>query len=72
MFQEKYRQEIDDILAAAKGFVDTGEQDRYDECENAITQALREIRLLASQWKVGLLFVMSPPISLISSVWIIF
>jgi protein transport protein DSL1/ZW10 len=50
--QDKQRQSIDRILAAAEGFIDTGEQDRYDECENAITHVLQEIRLLARQWKV--------------------
>lgn len=43
---------IDDVLAAAGGFSDTGEQDRYDKCESAMTRVLHEIRLLARQWKV--------------------
>lgn len=59
MLQERHQQAVNDVLAAAKGFVDTGEQERYDECESAITQVLREIRLRASQWKVRLIYYIS-------------
>lgn len=44
---------MDNILAqGAQGFGYTGDQDRYDECEEAISQVLREVRRLAQKLKV--------------------
>ncbi|KAG2146722.1 hypothetical protein DEU56DRAFT_786069 [Suillus clintonianus] len=40
-----------DILASAKGFTDTSDQDRYDDCELAISRVVREIRSAANAWK---------------------
>ena len=34
--------------------METGDQDRFDECEGAVTNALGQIRRVAKQWKVGL------------------
>ncbi|KAH0582972.1 hypothetical protein H2248_010865 [Termitomyces sp. 'cryptogamus'] len=43
---------LDKILkAGAQGFTYTGDQDRYDECESAMTQVLKEVRRLASRLK---------------------
>ncbi|RDB23516.1 Centromere/kinetochore protein zw10 [Hypsizygus marmoreus] len=43
---------IDKILATGtQGLVYTGDQDRYDECEDAINQALQDIRRLAHKLK---------------------
>ncbi|KAH7915288.1 hypothetical protein BJ138DRAFT_1055180 [Hygrophoropsis aurantiaca] len=39
------------VLAAAEGFIDTSDQDRYDSCEMAMTRVLREIRSTAQGWK---------------------
>ena len=44
-----------ETLGEAEGFVETGDQDRFDECEGAVTSALSQIRRVAKQWKVGLL-----------------
>lgn len=40
------------VLAQAEGFVDTADQDRFDECESAMTTVLRDVRSVAFQWKV--------------------
>lgn len=46
---------MDNIIAeGAAGFTFTGDQDRYDECEAALSKALQDIRLVASRWR-GLL-----------------
>ncbi|EMD39295.1 hypothetical protein CERSUDRAFT_112943 [Gelatoporia subvermispora B] len=42
---------IDEILDKAEGFVDTTDQDRFDECEAAVNQVLQHIRRLANEWK---------------------
>ncbi|KAG6850756.1 hypothetical protein H0H93_008794, partial [Arthromyces matolae] len=43
---------LDAILTAgAQGFTYTGDQDRYDECESAMTEILRAVRRLASSFK---------------------
>lgn len=41
------------ILARAEGFVDTADQNRFDECEMAVSNVLREIRSVGYQWKVS-------------------
>jgi len=48
------RQSMDSILAGAARFTDTGEQHRYDECENAMMCVLQQVRVLARQWKIVL------------------
>ncbi|KAH7921288.1 hypothetical protein BV22DRAFT_1072517, partial [Leucogyrophana mollusca] len=48
---EQVRQTSCDILTSAEGFIDTSNQDRYDDCEAAITRVLREIRSTAHAWK---------------------
>lgn len=42
-----------ELLDLAGGFVDTTNQDRFDECENAVNQVLRRTRHSAQQWKVS-------------------
>ncbi|KAG6817517.1 hypothetical protein H0H87_007485 [Tephrocybe sp. NHM501043] len=39
------------LTAGAQGFMYTGDQDRYDECESAMTQVLGEVRRVASRLK---------------------
>lgn len=52
---DKQQQKLDRLLAeGTQGFVDSSGQDRYDECEDTVNQALKEIRSLAHKWK-GLL-----------------
>ena len=46
---------MDKLLTdGARGFVDTGDQDRYDECETAVNQVLKNIKSLALRFKVRL------------------
>ena len=40
------------MLDGAQGFIDTNQQDRFDECESAVNDVLRRIRRVAPQWKV--------------------
>ncbi|KAG1746530.1 uncharacterized protein EDB91DRAFT_1117434 [Suillus paluster] len=47
----RQRTALCDILASAKGFTDTSDQDRYDDCEMAISRVVREIRSVANTWK---------------------
>ncbi len=42
------------LVDGAEGFVDSADQARYDECEAALIQVLKEIRHLASKLKVNL------------------
>ncbi|KAF8448945.1 hypothetical protein L210DRAFT_3388459 [Boletus edulis BED1] len=42
---------LEDVLADADGFVDTSDQERYDECEMVITRVLRDVRSTAHAWK---------------------
>ncbi|KAF9466111.1 Centromere/kinetochore Zw10-domain-containing protein [Collybia nuda] len=49
---QKQRQLIDDILVeGAKGFTYSGDQDRYDDCESALSQSVQEIKRLAQRLK---------------------
>ncbi|KAG2157729.1 uncharacterized protein EDB93DRAFT_1124346 [Suillus bovinus] len=48
---DRQRIALGDILASAKGFTDTSDQDRYDDCEMAISRVVREIRNAANAWK---------------------
>ncbi|KAG6813844.1 hypothetical protein H0H92_006788 [Tricholoma furcatifolium] len=48
----KEQKSLDKILkTGSQGFAYTGDQSRYDECESAVTQALKEVRRVASQLK---------------------
>jgi hypothetical protein len=40
------------VLADTDGFIDTGNQEVYDRCEDAVSRAMRQIRSVAYQWKV--------------------
>jgi centromere/kinetochore protein ZW10 len=53
--QDRQRLALGDILASAKGFTDTSDQDRYDDCEMAISRVVREIRSAANAWKVRMM-----------------
>ncbi|TFY64920.1 hypothetical protein EVJ58_g2304 [Rhodofomes roseus] len=44
-------QVIHELLDKAAGFVETTDQDRFDECENAVNQVLQRIRRLSQEWK---------------------
>ncbi|KAF8892247.1 hypothetical protein BD779DRAFT_1670573 [Infundibulicybe gibba] len=49
---DRQRQSVEAILEdGSKGFLDTAEQDRYDECEAAVSQVLKEIRQVGHTWK---------------------
>ncbi|KAG2363253.1 hypothetical protein BDR07DRAFT_1404704 [Suillus spraguei] len=48
---DRQRTALGEILASAKGFTDTSDQDRYDDCEMAISHVVREIRSAANTWK---------------------
>ncbi|KAJ7654458.1 hypothetical protein DFH06DRAFT_1298890 [Mycena polygramma] len=49
---EKHRQSANDIISqGAEGFRFTADQDRYDECETAISRVVQEIKKLAQRWK---------------------
>ncbi|KAF9073312.1 hypothetical protein BDP27DRAFT_1216330 [Rhodocollybia butyracea] len=49
---EKQRQVVDTILSdGTRGLPSTGDQDRYDECENAMNRVLQEIRRVSQKWK---------------------
>ena len=53
LLQEQQRQAVDKLLTdGARGFVDTGDQDRYDECETAVNEVLKNIKRLAPRFKV--------------------
>ncbi|KAG6854008.1 hypothetical protein C0991_011495 [Blastosporella zonata] len=39
------------LTTGAQGFTYTGDQDRYDECESAMTEVLKEVRRFASRLK---------------------
>ncbi|KZT67377.1 hypothetical protein DAEQUDRAFT_713635 [Daedalea quercina L-15889] len=42
---------INELLDKAAGFVETTDQDRFDDCENAVNQVLRRIRRVSQEWK---------------------
>ncbi|GLB41696.1 putative centromere/kinetochore Zw10 [Lyophyllum shimeji] len=49
---EREKQAVNKILKeGAQGFTYTAEQDRYDECESAITEVLQQVRRLAQRLK---------------------
>ncbi|KAF8967606.1 hypothetical protein BDZ97DRAFT_1903209 [Flammula alnicola] len=49
---ERQCMEVDTILVeGAQGFTYTGDQDRYDECETAVNEALKNIKRLAHRLK---------------------
>ncbi|KAJ7180742.1 hypothetical protein C8R46DRAFT_1211049 [Mycena filopes] len=49
---EHHREAADDtIVQGAEGFTFTGDQDRYDECEAALSRVVQEIKRLAQRWK---------------------
>ncbi|KII87318.1 hypothetical protein PLICRDRAFT_112767 [Plicaturopsis crispa FD-325 SS-3] len=48
---EQQRQLVNATLDGAENFVDTADQDRYDECESVVSKVLRDVRALAQQWK---------------------
>ncbi|KAJ7446711.1 hypothetical protein FB451DRAFT_1291273 [Mycena latifolia] len=49
---EQHRQAANDtILQGAGGFTFTADQDRYDECESAISRVVQDIKRIAQRWK---------------------
>ncbi|KAJ7043699.1 hypothetical protein C8F04DRAFT_727558 [Mycena alexandri] len=49
---EHHRQAANDTIAqGAEGFTFTGDQDRYDECEAALSRVVQEIKRLSQRWK---------------------
>lgn len=53
--QEKQCSAVRSTLDRAEGFVDTGEQERFDECEAVMIDISRKIKTVGSQWKVCIL-----------------
>ncbi|KAF9045658.1 hypothetical protein BDZ89DRAFT_1099474 [Hymenopellis radicata] len=48
----RQRESLDKIIVdGAAGFTFTGDQDRYDECEAALSRALQDIRQAAARWR---------------------
>ncbi|KAI0794459.1 hypothetical protein C8Q74DRAFT_1195156 [Fomes fomentarius] len=45
---------IEELLYNARGFIDTTQQERYDECESAVNDVLQRVRRVAPQWKAVL------------------
>lgn len=53
---------IDILTSKTEGFTGTADQDRYDECEDAINDVVKTTRKLANGLKVRfVVFVPSPP-----------
>ncbi|TCD71745.1 hypothetical protein EIP91_005511 [Steccherinum ochraceum] len=44
-------QNVNDILDSASGFIDTGDQERFDECEASVNNVLQDIRRWSQQVK---------------------
>jgi hypothetical protein len=55
IIQQKQEQVIQECLAKAQGFVDTGDQGQFDKDEEVMGEIVRIIRNVASQWKVRVL-----------------
>jgi hypothetical protein len=54
---------VDDLLAEADGFTNTGDQAVYDRCEEAVSKVVRLIRSVAHQWKVWSSALAYPPLA---------
>ena len=52
MSQAREEKLADEVLDSAQGFIDTNQQDRFDECESAVNDVLKRIKRIAPQWKV--------------------
>ncbi|KAH8116435.1 Centromere/kinetochore Zw10-domain-containing protein [Phellopilus nigrolimitatus] len=48
---ERQRERVLQVLARAEGFVDSSDQERFDECEAVMSEVLRSVRVVANQWK---------------------
>ena len=48
---------LNDLLGGANGFIETSDQDRYDEYETVVMGVLRNIRSVAQAWKVCLFLI---------------
>ncbi|THH07395.1 hypothetical protein EW145_g3406 [Phellinidium pouzarii] len=51
---ERQREHVLQLLVRAEGFVDTSDQERFDECEGMMSEVLRDVRAVAQQWKTVL------------------
>ncbi|KAI0339634.1 hypothetical protein BDW22DRAFT_1361209 [Trametopsis cervina] len=47
-------QKVDEVLSGANGFINTTDQDQYDDCEAAVNQVLQDIRRFSQQVKSAL------------------
>ncbi|KAI0317156.1 hypothetical protein OF83DRAFT_1263778 [Amylostereum chailletii] len=45
---------VADVMAEAEGFVGTGDQERFDECEAAVMRVVTQVRDIARRWKAVL------------------
>lgn len=53
MTQDRRCQQLNSILDDAGGFARTNEQERFDECEEAVHSLLQDVRQFARQLKVS-------------------
>ena len=55
--QARQIDQLHSILDRTEGFIGTTEQERFDECEEAVNQVLQDIRKFAQQTKVFIVVV---------------
>lgn len=58
--QEIQQDLVASSLKRAEGFVGTADQERFDECEEAVMSILSQVRKVAKQWGVSDLVHMWP------------
>ena len=54
MSQAREERLVDEVVDTARGFIDTTQQERHDECEEAVNDVLQCVRRVAPQRKVHL------------------
>lgn len=52
VYQDDQCQRVHNVLDDAQGFVRTNEQDRFDQCEEAVNGVLQDVRRFGQQVKV--------------------
>lgn len=45
--------EVDEMLNATEGFVDTSDQDRFDTYEETVNAVVKKVKRVWQVWKVG-------------------
>lgn len=40
-------------MNATEGFIDTNDQDRFDNCEEAVNAVVKKVKRVWQAWKVG-------------------